>query len=97
VIPIRELLNRIRWDRDFGRGHFEIGYYDHVEKKILRIPFQEIRFQDSNPFSFALRSGQGEDLTIPFHRVRVVYKDGIPIWSRKSPSKKPEASKKRGG
>jgi hypothetical protein len=30
VIPIHELLARIRWDPEFGRGRFEIGYLDHT-------------------------------------------------------------------
>ncbi|MBW1963074.1 MAG: DUF504 domain-containing protein, partial [Deltaproteobacteria bacterium] len=25
MIPVHELLNRIRWDKDFGKGSFEIG------------------------------------------------------------------------
>ena len=28
MIPIHELLNRIRWDAEFAKGTFELGYYD---------------------------------------------------------------------
>ena len=94
MISIRELLNRIRWDREFGQGHFEIGYYDQVEKRVVRIPFSDIRFQDSNPFSFGLTSDR-EDISIPFHRVREVYQDGLLIWKRPPPLNKRDASKKR--
>ena len=31
MIPIQELLSRIRWDESFGKGDFEIGYYDRVD------------------------------------------------------------------
>jgi len=30
VIPIHELLARIRRDPEFGRGRLEIGYLDHA-------------------------------------------------------------------
>jgi uncharacterized protein (UPF0248 family) len=82
VIPIQSLLNRIRWDEEFGKGDFEIGYYDHVSRKIIRISLREARFEEGNRFSFELRTAGGEVQTIPFHRVREVYKDGHLIWSR---------------
>jgi len=28
MISIHELLNRIRWDPEFAKGNFELGYYD---------------------------------------------------------------------
>jgi hypothetical protein len=28
MIPIHELLNRIRWDSELAKGNFELGYYD---------------------------------------------------------------------
>ena len=82
MIPVNELLARIRWDKDFGRGSFEIGYLDHIEQKIVRIPFEEITFEEGNHFSFQLQIQDDEALTIPFHRVREVYKDKALIWHR---------------
>ncbi|MDY0041469.1 MAG: DUF504 domain-containing protein [Desulforhabdus sp.] len=52
MIPIRDLLNRIRWDSEFAKGDFEIGYFDHVEQKIIRVSFSEIIFEEGNKFSF---------------------------------------------
>ncbi len=82
MVPIQQLLNRIRWDRDFGMGSFEIGYQDNQAQKLVRIPFKEIRFEEGNHFSFQLEDESGEMTTIPFHRIREVYKDGILIWRR---------------
>jgi uncharacterized protein (UPF0248 family) len=82
MIPLRTLLDRIRWDKQFGKGQFEIGYEDHIGQKILRVPLHDVSFEEGNQFSFELRTAGGEVLTIPFHRVREVYKDGILIWSR---------------
>jgi uncharacterized protein (UPF0248 family) len=80
--PLRELLSKIRWDKEFGRGRFEIGYDDHIEKRIVRIPLEEIAFEEGNHFSFQIRNPEGEIITIPYHRVREVYKDGNLIWRR---------------
>jgi len=82
--PIHELLSRIRWDREFGRSFFEIGYYDRVEEKIIRIPFEETIRQPGDNFSFQIIDREGEGHTIPLHRVREVYRDGVLIWQRQS-------------
>ncbi len=83
MIPIEDLLNRIRWDKEFGRGSFEVGYFDHKAQRLVRVPFQEMIFEDGNHFSFQIESSEGEWLTIPFHRVKEVLKDGHPIWQRR--------------
>jgi len=82
MIPVRDLLNRIRWDKQFGAGSFEIGYLDHVEQRIVRVRFETIHLEEGNHFSFLLEDVTGEMLTIPFHRIREVYRDGALIWQR---------------
>lgn len=32
MIPIHELINRIRWDEALAKGNFIIGYYDRKNK-----------------------------------------------------------------
>ncbi len=73
MIPIQRLLNKIRWDREFGTAYFEIGYVDHTLKEIVRIPVTKIHLQEGNQFSFQLENETGEMLEIPFHRVRRVF------------------------
>ncbi len=82
MITIHELLNRICWDRKFGKGIFEIGYYDRMERKIIRVSFEKVLLEKGNHATFQLMDVNGELQTIPFHRVREVYKDGDLIWSR---------------
>ena len=86
--PIHELLNRIHWDPEFGRGHFEIGYYDRLETKIIRVSFNEVTKMPGNKFSFHVYDEDGIAHCVPMHRVREVYKDGELIWKRE-----PEAQK----
>lgn len=82
MIPVQDLFNRIIWDKDFGRGSFEIGYYDRIAGKIIRVPFSMIELIPGDHFSFYLYDPDGETCSIPFHRVRQVFKDGQLIWHR---------------
>ncbi len=82
MIPIRELLNRIRWDSGFGRGDFELGYFDRVEGRVIVVPFCEVVFPHDDPQVFHLVDADGRLHRVPFHRVREVNKDHRRIWHR---------------
>ena len=84
MIPIHELLNRIRWDQEFGRGHFEVGYYDRHEVVLQRVALQAVRFLEGDRHTFEVVDESGQARRIPFHRVREVIKDGHVIWRRRS-------------
>jgi uncharacterized protein (UPF0248 family) len=84
MIPIHELLARIRHDRQFGTGQFEIGFLDRREGTIQRVAFQEIRFPDGERRVFEVLDESGQARRIPFHRVREVWRDGVVIWQRPS-------------
>ena len=78
---IRKLLNRIRWDDEFGRGTFDAGIYDRVADTIEFHSLEELQLEKGNHFSFSL-CVDGERLTIPFHRIREVRKNSECIWKR---------------
>lgn len=80
--PIHELLNRIHRDPEFGRGHFEIGYYDRLDTKIILVSFNEVTQMPGNKFFFHVFDEDGIAHCVPMHRVREVYKDGELIWKR---------------
>ncbi len=82
MITIRDLLNRIRWDREYGRGEFTVGYYDRVEGRIILVTLVQVRFDPDDHFSFQLTDAAGEPLSIPLHRVCEVYRNGEIIWHR---------------
>ena len=82
MMPIHELLNRIRWDREFGRADFIIGYYDRVADALIRVPLREIFFEPGDHFAFDLYDDEGVLHSIPLHRIREVYRDGQLIWHR---------------
>jgi uncharacterized protein (UPF0248 family) len=84
MTPIKELLSRIRWDPEFGRGVFVVGYEDHVAGGVVRVPFSAIKAESGDGFFFSLVDDQGGERTIPYHRVREVLRDGVVIWHRAS-------------
>ena len=59
MIPIHSLLARIRWDPEFGRGSFEIGYYDRVQHSIVKVPLGHVHIQPGNHFSFIAMEPDG--------------------------------------
>jgi len=84
MIPMRELLSRIRRDKDFGQGEFIIGYYDKVEDAIIRLPLREILVRPDDHFAFDIIDQEGvlQSIPVPVHWIRAVYKDGELIWHR---------------
>ncbi len=82
MTPIHELLNRIRWDKEFGSGQFEIGYLDRHEGTIQRVRLEDIVFPEGERHVFELADGTGQVRRIPLHRVREVWRDGEVIWRR---------------
>jgi uncharacterized protein (UPF0248 family) len=82
MTPIHELLSRIRWDKEFGQGCFEIGYYDRMARTIQRVALREIVFPPEERRLFETVDECGRFQRIPFHRVREVYRDGQLVWQR---------------
>jgi uncharacterized protein (UPF0248 family) len=82
VIPIQDLLHRILWDPEFGRGEFEIGYEDRLAGRVVRVPFRRVRLERGERFAFEAVEDDGSTHRVPFHRVREVWRDGESIWRR---------------
>ena len=82
MIPIQDLLSRIRWDAEFAKAEFTIGYYDRNTKKIVKLPFRRIYFTAGEHFSFDAVEDDGTVHSVPLHRVREVWRDGELIWHR---------------
>lgn len=82
MIPIHELLSRIRWDADYGKADFVIGYYDRVAERIIRLPLTSISFDVEDPFDFTFVDEEGQTHTVPLHRIRQVFRNGELVWER---------------
>ena len=84
MIPIHELLHRIKWDDEFGSADFIIGYRDRFQDEIVKVPLKELFFDKQDHFDFELVDDLGGTHTIPLHRIREVYRDGTLIWHREN-------------
>lgn len=85
MIPIHQLLARIRRDPAFGRGRFAIGYWDRVAGRVLHVDLRDIAWDADTPGIFDLMDEDGVTHAVPFHRVREVWRDGTLIWARHPP------------
>ena len=90
MIPIQDLLHRIRWDAEFGKGEFVLGYHDRVRHEIVRVPFSRIHFTPREHFAFEAVEHDGTVHTVPLHRVREVWRNGELIWHREPPGEETE-------
>lgn len=83
MMTIRSLLDRIRWDRNYGGGRFVIGYYDRIEERIILVPFEAVEADPDNRSILLLSDAKGQSHSVPLHRVYEVYRNGELIWERK--------------
>ena len=83
MVPIHELLARIRWDPEFGRARFVIAYLDHTKEALVRVPYERIALPEDHRFGFEALEDDGTRHSVLYHRVREVWRDGELIWSRR--------------
>ena len=76
----------MRWDRDFGCAEFVIGYHDRVSDRIVKVPLARIAFDSDSHSSFEAIEEDGSAHSVPYHRVREVYRNGELIWRRPEPA-----------
>jgi uncharacterized protein (UPF0248 family) len=81
MVPIHDLLSRIRWDPGFAKGRFTIGYADRL-KGTVYVPLQRIQLGRGNDFFMHFVDDEGAVCHVPLHRIREVLRDGVPIWRR---------------
>jgi uncharacterized protein (UPF0248 family) len=82
VIPIHALLSRIRWDPHFGRGRWEIAYLDRKRPGLVRVSLSEMQMNADSSFAFEVMDDEGVVHSVPYHRVRQVWRDGKLFWVR---------------
>jgi uncharacterized protein (UPF0248 family) len=82
LIPIHALLSRIRWDPVFGRGKWEVAYLDRMRSGFVRVPLSAMQMATDNSFAFEVTDDEGVTHSIPYHRVRQVWRDGRLYWVR---------------
>lgn len=81
-MPLEDLLHRVQWDSEFGRGAFALGYVDRIAGGEQVVRFRDIHLDRRRPGMFTVVDEAGFVRHVPLHRVRTVYKDGVVIWQR---------------
>jgi len=76
MTPIKDLINKMRWDIKENPGDYEIAYLDRVFKKEIKIRFTNISKVEDE---FMIL----DEVLIPLHRIIRVYKKNKLIWERK--------------
>jgi len=79
MIPILDLLNKIKWDENEKPEEYLIFYFDRIVSKLIEIKFNDIKKIDG---SFMVLERNGEESNIPLHRIKEVKKSGKLIWKR---------------
>ena len=82
MMPIHELLNRIRWDQEFAKAEFRIGYYDRLENAIILVSLQQVVQEPGDHFAMKVMDEGGIVHVVPFHRIKEVYRNDELIWKR---------------
>lgn len=76
MITIKNLLNKVRWDKKEKPEDYEIAYIDRIAKKEVRISFKDVSNVEDNFMTV-------KEAVIPLHRIIKVYKKGKLVWERK--------------
>ncbi|HUH91799.1 MAG TPA: DUF504 domain-containing protein [Casimicrobiaceae bacterium] len=80
MMPIEDLLGRIRWDLAFGQARFEIAYYDRVARTLVRVPLENVSLAEAAHYFLDVVASDGVAHSVPLHRVRAVWRDGDLVW-----------------
>ena len=79
MIPIKDLLNKIKWDKRENPKEYSIFYFDRILKKLIQIPYTKIKRVEG---SFMVLNNEEESNT-PLHRIKKVMKKDVVMWERK--------------
>ena len=79
MIPIKDLLNKIKWDKRENPKEYSIFYFDRILKKLIQIPYTKIKRVEG---SFMVLNNE-EESNIPLHRIKKVMKKDVVMWERK--------------
>lgn len=79
MISIKDLLNKIKWDKNENPDDYTVGYYDRLKKEIIEFPFTAIKEIDEN---FMLIEINNEEKMIPLHAIKIIRKKGEQVWKR---------------
>ncbi|MBC8500695.1 MAG: DUF504 domain-containing protein [Nanoarchaeota archaeon] len=79
MIPIKDFLNKIKWDSNLSEEDYTIYYFDRIENKLLELRYKDIKRLEGN---FIITNINNKEINVPLHRIRKVEKEGVVVWQR---------------
>ena len=79
MITIKDLLNKIKWDKREAPEQYSIFYFDIILNTLIQIPYTKIKRIEG---SFMVLDSE-EETNIPLHRVKKAAKNNAVVWERK--------------
>lgn len=78
MLPIHQLLNKIKWDKRENPREYTILYFDRIKKDLIKIPYTKIKRLEGG---FMVLDNE-EESNIPLHRIKKVTKNDVVVWKR---------------
>ncbi len=75
---IKDLLNKIIWDKRENPADYTIHYEDRIIKTLLQVNAGDVKLEGT---VIKVRQA-GEEIDIPLHRIKEVRKSGQIVWKR---------------
>lgn len=79
MIRLKELINKIKWDKRENPEDYILAYWDNMTRKLVEFPYKAIKEKSK---SFITIEMDGEEKEIPTHRIKLVKKKGETVWKR---------------
>ena len=79
MLPIRHLLNKIKWDKRENPEDYSLFYFDRISKELIKINYIDIKKFEDN---FIVVEKNNEESFIPMHRIKEVRKNNLVVWKR---------------
>jgi len=80
MIPIKDLLNKFKWDKRYKPDEYTIYYHDRFRDEMIPIDYNSIKKIEG---SFMIIERDGDEVSIPLHRIHKVMKGRMLVWRRK--------------
>jgi len=75
--PAQDALNQIKWDKKLKPEEYTVEYLDFG--KLTKIQYTTIKKVEG---LFMIIEKNGEETSIPLHRIRIIRQKGEIIWQR---------------
>jgi uncharacterized protein (UPF0248 family) len=80
MITIKDLINKIKWDKRENPEDYVLSYWDNMADKLVEFPYKAIKETSQNFITIEI---DGEEKEIPIHRMKLVKKKGETVWKRR--------------